>query len=158
MKRRDFIKVVGVAAVAGTGVTSLSLAGIKNEEHIPWTEIHRVIQKYGFTTEGFKHKPEIAHPIAGLTVNLDDVKIEERIYYKDGSQHIVGFERINNRTGDNKLTCMSLTFLTKVGIGWELFPICSFYLDPQNWEAELREAISVGLRKKQNLRNINNLS
>jgi hypothetical protein len=158
MKRRDFIKTAGVATVASVGAVGLSFAGVKNEEHIPWEEIERVIIDQGFNIHNmvdlgsFPLKDTTALRYSGKP---PEPKMFYRMLYENGDQHHIGFERLENKEGKGKLTFVYFSFQQNWGDSnsagvWTEHPLARFYLDPNNWEEELREALSSGLSKKFN--------
>jgi hypothetical protein len=156
MKRRDFIKTAGIATVTGLGVAGLSSAGVKNEEHIPWEEIDHVIKDCGFPRNIYSNttKESLGDMAIDIKTQPDDIRRFYNKFLSNGSQYHLNFERIENVNGENKLTFVYLAFQEILGDGsrgmWTEHPIKRFYLDPQNWEAELREVITLGLSKKFN--------
>lgn len=160
MKRRDFIRAAGITAV-GVGIASPVLANIPGNEHIPWGEIERVITSYGFDTYDLEHVESLPPGKDKAALKSwgkpDDLKVFYRILHKTGSQHHIGFERLENKEGTGKLTFVYLSFQKIHAVisesggyrsgAWTEYPINRFYLDPQNWETELRETLSSGLSK-----------
>jgi hypothetical protein len=162
MKRRDFMKTAGVA-VAAVGTAGTVLAKVAPDDHLPWEEIERVIRDYGFEIYDLDHVESIPPGKDATALKSwgkpGDLKVFYRMLHSDGHQHHIGFERLENKEGKGKLTFVYLSFQEhhvmypendkeRIGWGsWTEHPIKRFYMDPQNWEAELREAISSGFSK-----------
>jgi hypothetical protein len=118
-------------------------------EHIKWVEIEKVIEGYGFfdIVADNVELGDLAQDKVGIKDfgKEGDIRSLYRLIYQNGNQHTLNFERIENSKGEGKLTFVSFAFEKKFGKGrWEHQPIARFYMDPQNWESELRQSITLG--------------
>lgn len=138
MRRRDFIKTAGVAAIATVGVTEVAGAYCKTMNgYISWREINRVTKDYGFGVR------ELLFPLGDPA----DESVHYRKTMEDGSVYSLGFNRIKDFKG-HKYTYAWMEKNTPIGLnepkfggGFTCVPLSRGLLDPVEWESELRNMI-----------------